>query len=97
VAGIGAGFDLVVSLQAVHELRHASRIPKLYAQLHSLLLPGRTILIFDHVNSSSPSGNRAAHFMTVEEHLSTFKKVGFINAREICPAADLSLMATEKP
>jgi SAM-dependent methyltransferase len=97
VAGIRAGFDLVVSLQAVHELRHASRIPKLYAQLHSLLLPGRTILIFDHVNSSSPSGNRAAHFMTVEEHLSTFKKVGFINAREICPAADLSLMATEKP
>jgi hypothetical protein len=34
--------------------------------------------------------------MTVKEHLSTFKKVGFINAREICPAADLSLMAAEK-
>jgi SAM-dependent methyltransferase len=96
-AGIRAGFDLIVSLQAVHELRHASRIPKLYAQLHSLLVPGRTILICDHVNSSSPSGHRAAHFMTVEEHLSTFKKVGFINAREICPAADLSLMAAEKP
>jgi SAM-dependent methyltransferase len=95
-AEVGAGFDLVVSLQAVHELRHASRIPKLYAQLHGLLLAGRTILICDHVNSSS-SGHRAAHFMTVEEHLSTFKKVGFINAREICPAADLSLMAAEKP
>jgi SAM-dependent methyltransferase len=95
-AGIDAGFDLIVSLQAVHELRHASRIPKLYAQLHGLLLPGGTILICDHVNSSSPSSHRAAHFMTVEEHLSTFKKVGFINAREICPAADLSLMAAEK-
>jgi hypothetical protein len=35
--------------------------------------------------------------MTVEEHLSTFKKVGFINAREICPAADLSLMVAERP
>ena len=46
--------------------------------------------------SSSPSGHRAAHFMTVEEHLSTFKKVGFINASEICPATDLSLMAAEK-
>jgi SAM-dependent methyltransferase len=95
-AGIRAGFDLIVSLQAVHELRHASRIPKLYAQLHSLLLPGGTILICDHVNSSSPSGHRAAHFMRVEEHLSTFKRVGFINAREICPAADLSLMAAER-
>jgi hypothetical protein len=35
--------------------------------------------------------------MTVEEHLSTFKEVGFIGAREICLAADLSLMAAEKP
>jgi ubiquinone/menaquinone biosynthesis C-methylase UbiE len=96
-AGIDASFDLIVSLQAVHELRHASRIPKLYAQLHSLLLPGGTILICDHVNSYSPSGHRAAHFMTVEEHLSTFKKVGFIKPREICHAADLSLMAAEKP
>jgi SAM-dependent methyltransferase len=94
---VPAGFDLIVSLQAVHELRHASRIPNLYVQLHSLLLPGRTILICHHVNSSLRSGQRAAHFMTVEEHLSTFKKVGFINAREICPAADLSLMAAEKP
>ena len=93
--GISAGFDLIVSLQAVHELRHASRIPKLYAQLHGLLAPGGTILICDHVNSSS--GHRAAHFMTVEEHLSAFKKAGFVNAREICPAADLSLMAAEKP
>jgi ubiquinone/menaquinone biosynthesis C-methylase UbiE len=94
---VQGGFDLVISLQAVHELRHASRIPKLYAQLYSLLAPGGTILICDHVNSPSPSSHRAAHFMTVEEHLSTFKEVGFINAREICPAADLSLMAAEKP
>ena len=92
---VPAGFDLVASLQAVHELRHASRIPKLYAQLHSLL-SRKNLLICDHVNSSSPSGHRAAHFMTVEEHLSTFKEVGFIKAREICPAADLSLMAAEK-
>jgi SAM-dependent methyltransferase len=96
-AAVPAGFDLIVSLQAVHELRHASRIPKLYAQLYSLLVPGGRILICDHVNSPSPSSHRAAHFMTVKEHLSTFKEIGFINAREICPAADLSLMGAEKP
>jgi SAM-dependent methyltransferase len=89
------GFDLIVSLQAVHELRHASRIPKLYAQLYELLVSGGRILICDHVNS--PSGHRAAHFMTLEEHLSTFKKLGFIDPREICSAADLSLIAAEKP
>ena len=96
-ATVPADFDLVVSLQAVHELRHARRIPKLYAQLYSLLVPGGSLLICDHVNSSLPYSHRAAHFMTVEEHLSTFKEVGFIQAREICPAADLSLMAAEKP
>ena len=52
-------------------------------------------MICDHVNS--PSGHRAAHFMTVEEHLATFKKAGFIKPKEICPAADLSLMAAQKP
>ena len=94
---IAAGFDLLVSLQAVHELRHASRIPTLYSQLYELLVLGGKILICDHVNSAAHSAHRAAHFMTVDEHLSTFKKVGFINPREICPAADLSLMAAQKP
>jgi SAM-dependent methyltransferase len=94
---IHADFDLVVSLQAVHELRHASRIPTLYSQLYELLVLGGKILICDHVNSAAHSAHRAAHFMTVDEHLSTFKKVGFINPREICPAADLSLMAAQKP
>ena len=90
------GFDLIVSLQAVHELRHASRIPTLYFQLYELLVSGGKILICDHVNSAASSAHRAAHFMTVDEHLSTFKEVGFINPSEICPAADLSLMAAEK-
>ena len=96
-AAIPADFDLVVSLQAVHELRHASRIPRLYAQLYNLLVPGGSLLVCDHVNSRLPSHYRAAHFMTVEEHLSTFNELGFIGAREICAAADLSLMAAEKP
>jgi SAM-dependent methyltransferase len=91
------GFDLIVCLQVVHELRHASRIPNLYSQLHKLLVAGGKILICDHVNSSTRSGHRAAHFMTVEEHLSTFKEVGFTNPKELCPAADLSLMAADKP
>ena len=96
-AAIPADFDLIVSLQAVHELRHASRIPRLYGQIYNLLVPGGSLLVCDHVNSRLPSHYRAAHFMTVEEHLSTFNELGFIRAREICAAADLSLMAAEKP
>jgi hypothetical protein len=58
-----------------------------------LLVPGGSILICIHVNA--PSGYRSAHFMTVEEHLATFKGAGFVKPREICPAAALSLMAAE--
>ena len=94
---VAAGFDLIVSLQAVHELRHASRIPTLYSQLYELLVPGGKILICDHVNSAARSAHRAAHFMTVKEHLATFREVGFVNPREILPAADLSLMAAKRP
>jgi hypothetical protein len=57
---------------------------------HSLLVPGRTILLCDHVNSSSSFAHGAAHFMTVEEHLSTFKKVGFITAGEVAPPRSFS-------
>jgi SAM-dependent methyltransferase len=95
-AEIPAGFGLVVSLQAVHELRHASRIPSLYRQLLDLMVPGGTLLICDHVNSRSQTGRHSAHFMTVEEHLSAFLAAGFVRPREICAAADLSLMAAEK-
>ena len=89
-------FDLIVSLQAVHELRHASRIPKLYAQLYDLLVRDGSLLVCDQVNSPLPSDHRADHFMTVEEHLSSLKQVGFARVREICAAADLSLMAAAK-
>ena len=89
-------FDLIVSLQAVHELRHASRIPKLYAQLYDLLVRDGSLLVCDQVNSPLPSHHRADHFMTVEEHLSSLKQVGFARVREICAAADLSLMAAAK-
>jgi hypothetical protein len=62
-----------------------------------LLVPRGSLLVCDHVNSRLSSHYRAAHFMTVEEHLSTFKELGFVRAREICAAADLSLMGAEKP
>ncbi len=76
---------------------HATKSLPNSMQFYSLLAAGGRILICAHVNSSSSSGHRAAHFMTVKEHLSTFQEVGFIKAREVCPAADLSLMAAEKP
>ena len=44
-------FDVVVSLQAVHEVRNADRIPQLYSELRLLLREGGMMLIADQVNS----------------------------------------------
>lgn len=95
-APLPADLDLVVSLQSVHELRHASRIPRLYKQVYDLLVPGGAFLICDHVNPRLPRHYRAAHFMTVAEHISTLTEVGFNRAKEICAAKDLSLIRAQR-
>lgn len=89
-------FDFVVALQSVHELRHASRIPRLYRQVYDLLSDGGVFLVCDHVNPPMAARHREAHFMTVAEHLATLRKVGFKNAKELSAASDLSLMRAQK-
>ena len=81
--GIAAGFASVVSLQAVHELRHASRIPKLYAQLHGLLAPCGMIPYRDDVNARS--GHRAAHFKTGQRTPGDFQESGIYRAERNLP------------
>ena len=86
-------FDLVVSLQSVHELRHARYISRLYGEVYSLLVPGGLFLVCDHVNErrSGP-----AHFMTVAEHLSTLNTIGFTEVSEALSEADMSLIKGKK-
>lgn len=81
--------DLVASLQSVHELRHAERIPRLYAEVYRLLSHGGLFLVCDQVNAHR---NERAHFMTVAEHVSTLEGVGFIDAREVLSKRDMSLI-----
>ncbi len=81
--------DLVVSLQAVHELRHARHIPRFYKQVYRLLASGGLFLVCDHVNSRRYG---AAHFMTVAEHVSTLEAAGFTDAKEVLSKRDMSLI-----
>ena len=41
-------FDAVVTMQAVHELRHKRRAQTLYEQVHALLAPGGVFVVCDH-------------------------------------------------
>jgi SAM-dependent methyltransferase len=47
-AALDPPFDAVVSMQAVHEIRHKRHVPGLYRDVHMLLRPGGLLVVCDH-------------------------------------------------
>ncbi|HEU4387395.1 MAG TPA: class I SAM-dependent methyltransferase [Blastocatellia bacterium] len=87
-------FDAIVSMQAVHEVRRADRIKRLYAQLKLLLRPTGLILIADQVNSDN---KQEPQFLTSAEHIAALNQAGFESARQIFAAGDLVMFAAARP
>ena len=83
-----APFDAVVSLQAIHEARDATRIPRIYSELRSLIGKGGIVLIADQVNSET---KKEEHLLTVDEQKAAFQSAGFEDARLVCEAGDLAM------
>jgi SAM-dependent methyltransferase len=48
-------FDAIISMQAVHEIRHKKHIPWLYSQAATLLRPGGTLIVSDAEPTSDQS------------------------------------------
>lgn len=46
-SGLDGPFDAVISMQAIHEIRHKRHVPWLYAQAGTLLRSGGTLLVSD--------------------------------------------------
>ena len=73
-------FDCVLSMQAIHELRHKRHALRLYEQVHSVLgVPGR-VMICDHTPLDE-SARSAALYMTEREHRDVLAEAGFSNVR----------------
>jgi SAM-dependent methyltransferase len=69
--GLGT-FDAIVTMQAVHELRHKRRAPTLYAQVRELLAPGGLLIVCD-----SEPANEHPLAMTVAEQQAALASAGF--------------------
>jgi SAM-dependent methyltransferase len=65
-------FDVIVSMQAVHEVRHKRHVPRLYAAVLELLRPGGVVVVCDH----EPTNDLPLH-STVQEHHAAFAAAGF--------------------
>jgi SAM-dependent methyltransferase len=71
--GLGP-FDAIVTMQAVHELRHKRRAPTLYAQGYELLAPGGLLIVCDGVPL-----NDTALGMTLAEQQAAIASAGFVD------------------
>jgi SAM-dependent methyltransferase len=69
--------DAVVSIQAVHEVRHKRHLPRLYAQVAAVLRPGGVFLVCDHLPGQNADARRQALYATTPEHMAALAGAGF--------------------
>jgi SAM-dependent methyltransferase len=83
--------DFVVSLQAVHELRHKRHAQRLYAQIDPLLAPGGEVLICDHLPAGAHTPRHRVLYMEPDEKLETLTAAGLVDAAVIWSEHDMAL------
>lgn len=88
-----APFNAIVSLQSVHEVRHASRLPRLYKELAMILDSNGIALIADIVKSEDGTEE---HLATPSEHEAALVSAGFGDVRQVCAAGDLMMFAVKR-
>jgi hypothetical protein len=69
-------YDGILTMQAVHELRHKRHALKFYESCHAFLKQGGLLLACDHLPQND-SDRDSALFMTEEEHLAAIQTAGF--------------------
>lgn len=74
---LDAPFDAVVTMQAVHEIRHKRHVPGVYRQIHGILRPGGRLLVCDH-NPLDTSARAAALHATEAEQHAALASAGFV-------------------
>lgn len=88
---VAAPVDFVVSLQAVHELRHKRHAQRLYAQLPPLLAPNAEVVICDHLPAGAHTPRHRVLYMELEEKLEALSRAGLRDARVVWSDHDMAL------
>jgi len=86
--GIPRTIDVVVSMQAVHELRHSKSATSLYRELREVVRPSAVLLICDQLR---PDGDRQSLFMTADEHLGALHAAGVTDASVVLTIGNMAL------
>jgi hypothetical protein len=79
--GLGR-FDAVVTLQAIHELRHKRHAVKLHGEVLSVLSQGGTYLVCDHF--AGPGGmTNSELYMTLDEQRGALVAAGLLEVEQL--------------
>lgn len=89
VQGLGQ-FDLIVTIQAVHELRHKSRASTLHTQARSLLHQHGNYLVCDH-HTDTGGMNNTELYMSIQEQQSALAEAGFHHIALILEKSGMAL------
>jgi SAM-dependent methyltransferase len=86
-------FDAIVSMQAIHELRHKRHAEPLYTRLRPFVRPGGAIVICDHQPDGLDKPNLA---MTDAEQITKLTAAGFANARLVSQTGTLYIVRADQ-
>jgi SAM-dependent methyltransferase len=92
---VGGGFDCVVSMQAVHELRHKRHARRLYEQVYRTLAVPGLFLVCDHTPFDD-SPKSISLYMTEQEQRQALADARFANVNVELSMSGLVLYAGEK-
>lgn len=88
-AGLGR-FDAVVTVQAVHELRHKRRAATLHRQVREVLDRGASYLVCDHFVGDGGMTNPSL-FMTLDEQRDALGAGGFVDVETLFVHSGMAL------
>jgi SAM-dependent methyltransferase len=88
-------FQLVVTNQAVHELRHTRHAPGLHRQVLDVLAPEGNYLLSDHFNDPGGLENPEL-YMTRDEQMTALQDAGFASVERLAVAGTLVLHLAHK-
>jgi len=79
MGNVGELYDAIVTIQAVHELRHKRHALKFFKECRELLNEGGLLLVCDRLPQNDSERDRAL-FMTEQEQVAALGQAGFLDA-----------------
>ena len=92
--GLGS-IDVVVTLQAAHEVRHKRRLPALLKQTHAALKPSGMLLFCDHYAEAGSAKNPEL-YPEYEEQRALLMTTGFMEISELLNEGGMALYQCRK-